>query len=235
MSMGFRPAVVFGVAVFLAAAALTSCSSTPSALRSKTPPLRTGTGSASEKRALLTTADLQGIPGAPADILVDSPNQPNTVDQNPDVIGPCGRKFTMPASPHMAISEFGTATFNGFQIVIDVSVGRATAFVTAWKNDTTPGCPPSSSRTNTGSTQTQELLSAIPLPHLVNQETGALLRISNMGHTLGAYALVFRSGGRLEFNTLISAQPLSSAFGNGFALKAETELNASVGIASSGA
>jgi hypothetical protein len=227
--------MAMAVAGLVTAVALTGCSSPSSALRSKTPAIRTGTGTASEKKALLTTADLQGIPGAPADITVDSPKQPTTVYQDPDEIGPCGRKLAIPKSSQRAISEFGTATFNGFQMVIDVSVGRATAFVTAWKNDTRPGCPPSSSRTNTGSTQTQELLSVVPLPHLVNQETGALLRISNSGHTLVAYALVFRTGGRLEFDAFFGAQPLSSAFGNGFALKAETVLNASVGIASSGA
>ena len=116
----------------------------------------------------MTTSDLQGIPGAPTDIKVDSPKQPNSIYQDPDQIGPCGKRLAIPKASKFAISEFGTATFNGFQLVIDVPVMRASAFVTAWQNDTRPGCPSSSSLTNTGSKQTQELVSALPLPSLVD-------------------------------------------------------------------
>jgi hypothetical protein len=229
-----RRAAAGVVAGLIALMGVSSCSSsTPRSLHSNTPAIATGAGSSSQKSALLTTDDLRAIPGAPADIRVASPDQPTSLYQNPDQIGPCGQKLAIPTSSRIAVREFGSASLNGFQMVLDVSAARATAFVTAWQDDTRPGCPPSSSRTNTGSTQTQTLVAAIPLPDLVDQATGALLRITNMGQTLAAYALVFRSGGRLDFNVLFSAKPLSSAFGNGFAQRAETALNTLVGISSS--
>jgi hypothetical protein len=183
----------------------------------------------------LTTNDLRAIPGAPTQIEVDSSKQPSGVYRDPDQIAPCGEKLEIPASSRTEIRQFGAATVDGFQLVVDVSVAKATAFVTAWQKDTRPGCPPSRSLTNTGSTQSQVLVSSIPLPRLVNQETGALLRITNMGQTLDAYGLIFRSGGRIALDVFLCAQPLPTAFGNGFVLKAEMMLNASVGIRSSSA
>jgi hypothetical protein len=221
-----------GVAV---ASALSACSSTPAPTRSLTPAIPTGRGTASEKEALLTTNDLRAIPGAPTQIEVDSSKQPSGVYRDPDQIAPCGQRLEIPASSQTEIRQFGAATVDGFQLVVDVSVARATAFVTAWQKDTRPGCPPSRSLTNTGSTQTQVLVSSIPLPHLVDQETGALLRITNLGHTLDTYGLIFRSGGRIELDVVLCLQPLSTTFGNGFALKAEMKLNASLGIHSSSA
>src|SRR5580700_9386591 len=118
-----------GVAGLIAVIGLASCSSIPSTMASKTPAIQTGAGSSSEKSALLTTADLRAIPGAPADITVSSPKQPKTVYQDPDQIGPCGRKLPIPTASKIAVREFGGATLNGFQIVLDISPARATRFV----------------------------------------------------------------------------------------------------------
>jgi hypothetical protein len=219
-------AVVLAVAAAATAAALGGCSSTPAPPASKTPALPTNKGTASQREALLSTADLRAIPGAPAGLGVDA----GGLYEDPNQIAPCGEKLAIPASSKTAIRPFGTTTLHGFQLIVDVSVTRATAFITAWEHDTRPGCPPSSILTNTGSTQTQVLAAVLPLPSLVDQETGSLLKITNAGHTFDVYGLIMRARGRIEFDALISLQPLTTTFGEDFALKAETKLDASLGI-----
>jgi hypothetical protein len=226
--------VVVGLAA-IAAVALAGCGTTPAPLRSDTPTIPTSTGTASEKQALLTTADLRAIPGAPAGIEADPSGGGNTLYRDPNQIGPCGEKLPLPVSSSTAVRPFDSATLEGFQVIVDLPVATATAFVTAWQKDTRPGCPASRSVTNTGSTQTQSLVSSLSLPTLVDQASGALLQLSTMGHTFDTYALVFRTGGRLEVDALIATRPLSAEFGNGFVTEAEKTLNSSMGIHSSSA
>ena len=112
-------AVIVAVAV-VATGALGGCSSTPVAPASKTPALPTNRGTASQRDALLTTAELKAIPGAPAGIEVDA----GGLYEDPNQIAPCGEKLAIPASAATAIRPFGAAALHGFQLIVDVPVRR---------------------------------------------------------------------------------------------------------------
>jgi hypothetical protein len=136
---------------------------------------------------------------------------------------------TLPDFSQSAHVTFDAASFGAFQVVVDQPVPIATAFATAWQRDTRPGCPPYTSRTNTGSSQISELVGPIPVPRLVDQATGALLTVDDNGATVDTYGMVLRSGGRLELDVLISSGPLTEAFVLGFARAAESKLKGSLG------
>jgi hypothetical protein len=219
---------VGAAAAVCGAAVVSGCSTTPSSTVSNTPALPTGKGTASEKAALLTTDDLQAIAGAPTDLAVDSSKQPVGLFQEPDTRGPCGAQISIPDLSTAALDQFGSAGISGFQTVVDLSVAKATAFTTAWAHDTRAGCHSYTTLTNTGSSETVKLLAVLRLPPLVDQATGCVAKITTQGHSSGVYILVFRSGGRVVIDGMITATPLSDAFGNGFATAAESKLNASL-------
>ena len=160
------------------------------------------------------------------------PSQKGTLFQDPDPTSPCGARVALPDLSQSAHVTFDAASFGAFQVVVDQPVTMATTFATAWQRDTRPGCPPYTSRTNTGSTQISELVGPIPMPTLVDQETGALLTVNDNGQTVDTYAMVLRSGGRLELDVLISPGPLTPAFVLGFARTAESKLRGSVATSS---
>jgi hypothetical protein len=175
--------------------------------------------------------DVSAIPGAPAGIVV-VPSEKGQLFQDPDPRSPCGARVTLPDLSQSAHVTFDAASFGAFQVVVDQPVPMATAFVTAWERDTRPGCPPYTSRTNTGSTQISELVGPIPMPRLVDQATGAFLTVNDRGQTVDTYGMVVRSGGRLELDVLISPGPLTEAFVLGFARAAESKLKGSLDVSS---
>ena len=164
--------------------------------------------------------------------MVVVPSQKGTLFQDPDPTSPCGARVALPDLSQSAHVTFDAASFGAFQVVVDEPVQKATAFATAWQRDTRPGCPPSTSRTSTGSTQTSHLVGPISMPRLVDQETGALLTVNDNGQTVDAYGMVLRSGGRLELDVLISPVPLTQTFVLGFARAAESKLRRSVATSS---
>ncbi len=156
------------------------------------------------------------------------PSQKGTLFEDPDPTSPCGARVTLPDLSQSAHVTFDAAAFGAFQVVVDEPASMATAFATAWQSDTRPGCPPYTSRTNTGSIQISELLDSIPVPRLVDQATGALIMVNDNGQTVDTDAMVLRSGGRLELDVLISPRPLAEAFVVGFARAAESKLKGSL-------
>jgi hypothetical protein len=215
------------VAAFICTAGLVSgCSTAPSSPPSKSAPLPTGTGTSSQQTALLTASEVSAIQGAPTGVEV-VPSQKGTLFQDPDPRGPCGAKVILPDLSQSAHVTFDAASFGAFQVVVDQPVSMATAFATAWQRDTRAGCPPYTSRTNSGSTQISELLDLIPMPSLVDQAAGAFITV-NSGQTVDTYAMVLRSGGRLELDVLISPGSLAEAFVVGFAQAAESKLKRSL-------
>jgi hypothetical protein len=124
--------------------------------------------------------------------------------------------------------QFQSATMVAFQVVVDQPVAGAAAFVTDWQKDTRTGCPPYTSRTNTGSTQISQLVASIPMPSLVDQATGAWSTVNDNGQTVDSYGMILRSGGRLELSVLITQTPLPLPFVVGFAREAESRLKASL-------
>lgn len=226
MSSWRIPAVI--AAVICGAMIASGCSSSSSLPISKMPPISTGTGTSSQQAALLTTSDLQAIPGTPAGVELAPPSQQGTLFQDPDPRSPCGARVTLPDFSQGAKIQFDSATFAAFQIVIDLPVSEATAFTTAWQRDTRPGCPPYKSLTNTGSSQTADLVASIPMPSLVDQATGAGMTITSNGQTVNSYGLILRSGGRLELDVLIAPAPLPDPLVKGFAQRAESKLKASL-------
>ena len=218
-------------ALFGATSVLSGCSSAPSSPASNSAALPPGPATSSQQFALLTARDVSAIPGAPGGVAV-VPSEKGTLFQDPDPRSPCGARVTLPDLSQSAHVTFDAASFGAFQVVVDQSVQKATAFATAWQRDTRPGCPPSTSRTSTGSTQISQLVGPISMPRLVDQETGALLTVNDNGQTVDAYGMVLRSGGRLELDVLISPVPLTQAFVLGFALAAESKLRRSVATSS---
>jgi hypothetical protein len=220
------PAVM---ALLVAAATVAaSCSSSPSAPRSKTPLLAPGRGTSSQRAALLAAADFALIPGSPAGVEVTPASQRATLFQDPDARTPCGERVTLPDFSQGAQVQFDSTTFAAIQVVIDLPGSEATSFITAWQKGTRAGCPPYISKTNTGSSQIADLVAVIPMPNLVDQATGTWSTLNDNGQTVNSYGLILRSGRRLEFDVLIAPAPLPEAFVLGFARLAESALKNSL-------
>jgi len=217
-------AALFGGAVILC-----GCSSDPApSSLSTTPAIPTDMGTASERAALLTTAELTEIPGLPPGISVNAPSSQGALFEDPDPTSPCGTPVAHLDLADAANNEIVSSSLNGFQSVIDLPVREAMAFITAWKAGTRPGCPPYTSVTNTGVSETSDLVTSLVPPHAVDQAACAWLRITEMDQTINTYWLVLRAGGRLEFDLLASPTAQSTGVVDAFAQAAELKLKSSL-------
>jgi hypothetical protein len=216
-----------GAALLCVAGVVAGCSS-PSKAPTNTPLLQPGSGTSSERAALLTTSEVLAIPGAPSDAVV-TPGQRNVLFEDPDPRAPCGARVTIPDLSQGVDIQIASSSLVGVQIVVDMPETDAAAFVTAWEGNSRTGCPPYVSQTNTGVSQINELTALIPMPDLVDQATGAWITVNSRGQTANTYGMILRSGGRLELDVLIAPQPLSMTFVVGFARAAESALKSSPG------
>ncbi len=202
-----------------------SCTSVPTrTAQSTTPRITTGVPSPGLPTALLTVAALSPLPGAPAGIAV-SPANAAAVYQDPDPRTPCGEPAPLPDLTHAAGISISTSTLTGFEFAVDLpTTTAAAALESTIAAGTRPGCPPSSSQTNTGSSELTTLDSAIPLPGLVDSGTGAALTVSNSGQTFAAVEFLLQKGPRICLLVLFGAAAPAAEFDAALGRAAESQL-----------
>jgi hypothetical protein len=215
------------VAVALVASSVTaSCSTTShtprTALPSLTPPI-TAKATSSLRGGLITQADLDVTPSVTG-ITVASLGS-GQVFTDPDPRGPCGAKLNQP-SLEGAAGEALQGAVNGVELIIHVDPAVAEDYVSAVQRDTRPGCPNWQSMTNTGATQTGELVTAVPLSVPADQATAALLRVTSQGSKLAGTEIILRDGGTVSVTIMFSAATLAVAPVQLLALKEATQLRA---------
>jgi hypothetical protein len=193
-------------------------------------------GTLPEKLALLTTAELASIPGAPAGIkAVPAGHSVTLFKTSGEQKGPCGVPIKLPSNPKKyptgAGSEFQADSLTGFQYVVDVPRNTAIDYIDGWQTQNHPGCPPFRNTNPYGAVQTTKLIAALSMPTLVDQAAGSLEEVSSAGSSVGIYAFIFRSGQRIEVMSLFVSRPVAQTFGEGLAELAESRLKFSEGSA----
>jgi hypothetical protein len=220
--------VLIGLIVVGACGCSTSTpSSSPTSLTS---PLPLNAGSQSLKAALLTTNDLEAVPGAPADIRTIEPTGASSVFTDPDPRGPCGAHIPYPNFSTGATLAIQSSQLAGAEVAVDLPGSQAADFLSAMHADTHPGCPAYRSTTNIGTTQTATFIAPLPMPASVDQAIGDQMSITSGGQTVDACLLAVRSGKRLEFAILSSPAPLAKSFVYGLAIAVAAKLKASMTI-----
>lgn len=202
-------------------------SSSPTSL---TAPFPANAGTQSLKAALLTTNDLQAVPGAPSDIRTTAPTGANSVFRNPDPRGPCGAHIPYPNFSTAATLAIQSSQLTGVEMAVDLPGAQAADFLSAMQADTHLGCPAYRSTTNIGTTQTARFIASLSMPASVDQAIGDQLSITSGGYTADVYVLAARSGKRLAFYLLGSPAPLAKAFISRLATAAAARLKASMAI-----
>jgi hypothetical protein len=218
------------IMIGLTVAAASGCStSTPSSSStSLTSPFPANAGTQSLKAALLTTNDLQAVPGAPSDIRTIEPTGANSVFTDPDPRGPCGAHIPYPNFSTGATLAIQSSQLAGAEVAVDLPDAQAADFLAAMQADTHFGCPAYRSTTNTGTTQTARFIASLSMPASVDQAIGDQFSITSGGHTVDVYLLAIRSGKRLDFLLLLSPAPLAKSFISRLATAATAKLKASV-------
>lgn len=220
--------MIIGLIVLAACGCGTSTpSSSPTSLTS---PLPANVGTQSLKAALLTTHDLQAVPGAPADIRTTEPTGASSVFTDPDPRGPCGARIPYPDFSTGATLAIQSSQLAGAEVAVDLPGAHAADFLSAMQADTHSGCPAYRSTTNIGTTQTARFIAPLPMPASVDQAIGDQMSITSGGQTVDVYILAVRSGKRLEFFFLLSPAPLAKSFVYGLATAAGSKLKASMSI-----
>jgi hypothetical protein len=227
LTMNLRPILIGLVMVAAGGCGTSTPSSSPTSLTS---PLPANVGTKSLNAALLTTNDLQAVPGAPSDIRTIEPTGPNSVFTDPDPRGPCGAHIRYPdfsTGATLAIQSFRLA---GTEVAVDLPGAQAADLLSAMQADTHVGCPAYRSTTNVGTTQTARFIASLPMPASVDQAIGEHMSITSGGRTVDAYLLAVRSGKRLVLFLLLSSAPLAKSFTSRLATAAAAKLKASMVI-----
>jgi hypothetical protein len=202
------------------------CSTTtrPQAPRSLTPRVTTGTAASRLDAVLLSTADLVAVPGAPSDLRAVPVNDA-ALFKDPDPRTPCGGHLAQPDLSTGAGVALQSSSISGFEFVFAQPVEQAQRYVATVQADTRPGCPTYQTRTNTGSFQTVRIVGVLALPKLADQQTGAMVHITNQGLDLYAAEVAVRSGGLLAIEVLLSSAALAPDFVAAVTAKAAARLH----------
>jgi hypothetical protein len=116
---------------------------------------------------------------------------------NPDPRGPCGAEITQPDLAQGESIAITSASILGFQGVLVPKELSAEDYLDANLEDATEGCPPWTSTTNTGSTQTVTLVDVVPeqtVPDGIDQQLGFVLKVEDSGQTAYAGLVLLRAG-----------------------------------------
>jgi hypothetical protein len=227
ITMNLKYVLIGLIAVGACGCGTSTPSSSPTSL---TTPLPVNAGSQPLKAALLTTNDLEAIPGAPADIRTIEPTGASSIFTDPDPRGPCGAHIPYPNFSMGAALAIQSTQLAGAEVAVDLPGSQAAEFLSAMQADTTSGCPAYRSTTNIGTTQTARFIAPLPMPASVDQAIGDQMTITSGGRTVDAYLLAVRSGKRLEFAILYSPAPLAKSFVYGLTTAVAAKLKASMTI-----
>ena len=227
ITMNLRHIMIGVIMVAASGCGTPTPSSSPTSL---TTPFPANAGTQPLKAALLTTNDLQAVPGAPSDIRTTAPTGANSVFTDPDPRGPCGAHIPYPNFSTGATLAIQSSHLAGAEVAVDLAGAQAADFLSAMQADTHLGCPAYRSRTNIGTTQTAMFIASLSMPASVDQAIGDQMSITSGGHTADVYLLAARSGKRLAFFLLLSPAPLAKSFISRLATAAAAKLNASMAI-----
>jgi hypothetical protein len=198
------------------------------AAQSLTPLVTTGAAAGRLTVALLTTADFRAISGAPTDLRAVPANNASLF-ADPDPRSPCGKRLAQPDFAAGAGVGIQSTGLGGFEFVIPETVGRATAYVSAVASETRPGCAAYQTKTNTGGQQTVTLLTTVALAKVADQQTAALLKITNQGRTVYAFEAALRVGALLAVEVLLAVSPPAPTFLRAVTARAAARLKTAPG------
>jgi hypothetical protein len=225
LPVNLRPILIGLIMVAASGCGTSTPSSSPTSLMS---PLPANVGTQSLNAALLTTNDLQAVPGAPSDIRTTEPTGPNSVFTDPDPRGPCGAHIRYPDFATGATRAIQSSQLEGAEVAVDLPDAQAADFLAAMQADTHAGCPAYRSTTNIGTIQTARFIASLPMPASVDQAIGDHMSITSGGRTADVYLLAVRSGKRLVLFLLLSPAPLAESFISRLATAAAAKLKASM-------
>jgi hypothetical protein len=117
--------------------------------------------------------------------------------ENPDPRGPCGAKIVQPDLTQDAAIGITSSSVLGVQGVMRPTEISAEDYLDANLDDADADCPPWTSTTNTGSTQTVTLLDVVPdqrVDDAIDQQLGIVLKIETEGQTAYAGVVFLRAG-----------------------------------------
>jgi hypothetical protein len=137
----------------------------------------------------------------------------------------------IPKAPNLskgAGEEFTAKVLTGLQYVVDLPKTEAKAVMDAYQAQNHPGCSAVASTNPNGSKESSRLVGTVPLPKMTDQEVGSIEQITNDETSFVAYALLFRTAGRLEAIVIFPNAALSTTFGEGLSRMAESRLDASL-------
>ena len=182
-----------------------SCSdhSTGNAGISQTPRITTGVAPAQLSADLVGADDLRAS-GFPADAQLVPVNDVK-VFEDPDPRGPCGAPVPKPDLSHAAGVGIRSSAVSGVEFVTSLPAQQATTFVSAYLDDSRPGCPSFESTTNTGSRQHMTLVRVVDVGAVGDQHLGAVMEFSNQGQSGRASLVLLRKHNLVALATLISA------------------------------
>ena len=164
------------------------------------------------RSALLTLAEVQALPDAPAGF-TELPNPPFGILARGHSYGPCGRTITQLPGPDAVISF--SAQPRGvtvYHMVYALAAGRAAQFLAESRADLRPQCPAFRLRSVFG-TYTIQFLGEMMTPPVGDDRLATLNRTSFAG-TPDAYVTqaVIRSGDDLSWIAVITFTPIPPDF-----------------------
>ena len=176
--------------------------------------------------ALLPSAEVAGLPGAPIDGFAQVPVELAAPQDSFQAEGACGAAITEP-SPHTGAIERLANPRSWIVIWVTHPSGHeARQSLTASIADARPGCPDHDFTNPEGPTERIHFVGSLPLPGIGDQSLAAHVRLAALGQTRDSWVVLIRRGEYLTAITTVSEQPFSPTFIRALAAAAERHLTA---------
>src|SRR5260370_12017985 len=180
ITMNLRHIMIGLIMVAVSGCGTSTPSSSPTSL---TTPFPANAGTQSLKAALLTTNDLQAVPGAPSDIRTIAPTGANSVFTDPDPRGPCGAHIPYPNFSTGATLAIQSSHLAVADVAVDLAGAQAADFLSAMRAGTHLGCPASRRTPNIRTTQTARFTASLSMSESAAQAIGDQFSITSGGQT----------------------------------------------------